>query len=132
MFTGIIERSLPLLSSTKGPSFPRLTLPNPWQDVKPGDSISPNGVCLTVAEMLHNTLGFDAIPETLSRTNLGLLQPQDRIHVERALLAGSRMDGHFLQGPVAPPAPLLETITTNNEFRLRLESPPEFASTSSP
>ena len=127
MFTGIIERSLPLLSATDGAGFRRLTVSNPWHDVKPGDSIALNGVCLTVAEMLHDTLGFDAIPETLSKTNLGLLRPQDLIHVERALRAGDRIDGHFVQGHVDTTAPLLETITANNEFRLRIESPVEFA-----
>jgi riboflavin synthase len=127
MFTGIIERSLPLISATDGTGFRRLTLPNPWPDVKIGDSIAINGVCLTVAEMSGDSLGFDAIPETLAKTNLGLLQPGDRVHVERALRVGDRMDGHFVQGHVDTTAALLETITANNEFRLRLESPASFA-----
>jgi riboflavin synthase len=145
MFTGIIERSLPLLSSTDGPGFRRLTLPNPWPDAKLGDSIALNGVCLTVAEItplppsspssiLHppsssppTSLAFDAIPETLKLTNLGLLAAGDPVHVERALRAGDRMDGHFVQGHVDATASLLEQITHHNEFRLKLETPPHLA-----
>lgn len=125
MFTGIVERSLPLISATDGTGFRRLTLPNPWPDVKLGDSIALNGVCLTVAEMADGTLGFDAIPETLKLTNLGLLNVGDPVHVERALRAGDRMDGHFVQGHVDATASLLEQITRHHEFRLKLETPPE-------
>lgn len=127
MFTGIIERSIPLLASTDGPGFRRLTLPNPWTDVKLGDSIAINGVCLTVAELSADSLGFDAIPETLNLTNLGMLKPGDPVHVERALVAGARMDGHFVQGHVDSTAALLETITRGDEFRLKLETPPQLA-----
>jgi riboflavin synthase len=125
MFTGIVERSLPLISATDGTGFRRLTLPNPWPDVKLGDSIALNGVCLTVAEMTDGTLGFDAIPETLRLTNLGQLRAGDPVHVERALRAGDRMDGHFVQGHVDATASLIEQVTHHNEFRLKLETPPE-------
>ena len=127
MFTGIVERSLPLISATDGTGFRRLTLTNPWPDVKLGDSIALNGVCLTVAEMADGTLGFDAIPETLKLTNLGLLKPGDPVHIERALRAGDRMDGHFVQGHVDATASLLEQITHHHEFRLKLETPPQLA-----
>jgi riboflavin synthase len=127
MFTGIIERSLPLISAADSTGFRRLTLPNPWPDVKIGDSVALNGVCLTVAEMFNQTLGFDAIPETLCKTNLGLLQPNDPVHVERALRAGDRIDGHFVQGHVDGTSLLLDTMTADDEFRLRLESPVDLA-----
>lgn len=127
MFTGIVERSLPLMAATDGPSFRRLTIQNVWPDVKAGDSIALNGVCLTVAEISAASLGFDVIPETLAKTNLGLLKPGDPIHIERAMLVGSRIDGHFVQGHVDATATLLEIITAKDEFRLKVETPANLA-----
>ena len=63
--------------------FVRLNLAAPWQDVKLGDSIAVNGVCLTVAEIQPALLGFDVIPETLSLTNLGLLAEEWDVQRQR-------------------------------------------------
>ena len=71
MFTGIVERSLSVASVSDGTGFRRINLPNPWNDVKPGESIAVNGVCLTMAEMDNGLLAFDIVPETLDKTNLG-------------------------------------------------------------
>ena len=63
-------------------------------------SIAINGVCLTVAELAPGEIGFDVIKETLDKTNLGLLSNGDHVNVERAMRAGDRIDGHFVQGHV--------------------------------
>src|SRR3954468_18195905 len=100
MFTGIVERTVRVASVSEGTGFVRLNLAVDWNDVKPGESVAVNGVCLTVAEIMPLLLGFDVIPETLSKTNLGLLVAGDPVNVERSLRVGDRIDGHFVQGHV--------------------------------
>lgn len=123
MFTGIIERTLRIASVVDGTGFIRLNLVAAWTDVKLGDSISINGVCLTVAEIEPNLLGFDVIPETLRKTNLGLLKANDEVNVERALRAGDRMDGHFVQGHVDATAKLVKQLGDENEWKLTVQPP---------
>jgi riboflavin synthase len=123
VFTGIIEQSVAVANIADGPRFRRITIPNPWADTRPGESISINGACLTVAEIAHERLGFDVVLETLSRTNLGLLKIADRVHLERALRVGDRIDGHFVQGHIDGTAKLLDK-QFDPDCRLRLENPP--------
>ena len=127
MFTGIVERTLRIASVAQGTGFVRLNLgmdwANTWTDVKLGDSIAVNGVCLTVAEIAPKLLGFDAIPETLAKTNLGLLTEGDEVNVERALRAGDRMDGHFVQGHVDATAKLVAQKGDDQEWRLTVMPP---------
>jgi riboflavin synthase len=125
MFTGIVERTIRVASVAKGTGFVRINLAAPWQDVKLGDSIAINGVCLTVAEMPPGLLGFDVIPETLSKTNLGLLAEGDAVNVERSLRVGDRMDGHFVQGHVDATARLIEQCADADEWRLTVQPPLE-------
>jgi riboflavin synthase len=132
MFTGIVERSLRVASVSDGTGFRRLNLPDVWNDVKLGESIAVNGVCLTVAEIESGLLAFDVVPETLSKTNLGLLEAGDRVHVERSMRVGDRVDGHFVLGHVDGGALLLESSGGSAgdggaEYRLRLELPSELA-----
>src|SRR5512132_635189 len=100
MFTGIVERTVHVAAISEGTGFVRLSLAAAWQEIKLGDSVAVNGVCLTVAELTPPTIGFDVIPETLRKTNLGLLKAGDLVNVERSLRAGDRIDGHFVQGHV--------------------------------
>jgi riboflavin synthase len=76
--------------------------------------------------MMEGSLGFDVVIETLSRTNLGLLSIGDRVHLERSLRVGDRIDGHFVQGHIDGTARLLDKQMTA-ECRLRLENPPELS-----
>lgn len=127
MFTGIIHKTSRVIGIATGPGFQRLTLETDWDNIRLGESIAVNGVCLTAAEYRPGEVGFDVVPETLSRTNLGLLRPNDHVHIERALRIGDAVDGHFVQGHVDGTARLLETITAGGEFRLKLQAPPELA-----
>lgn len=70
------------------------------QEAKNGDSISVNGVCLTICERTSDTFRFQAIPETLKRTNLGQLGVESRVNLERSITPLSRIGGHFVQGHV--------------------------------
>lgn len=126
MFTGIVEQSVAILNIADGPRFMRVTIANPWQDVRDGESIAINGCCLTVAEMMDGKIGFDVVSETLSRTNLGLLHNGDRVHVERSLRVGDRIDGHFVQGHIDGTAKLIDR-QMGSECRLRIENPPALA-----
>src|SRR5579862_615545 len=126
MFTGIIERTLTVIGLADGPGFKRLTLANPWTDLKPGESIAVNGCCLTVAEFSKSEIAFDVIPQTLSLTNIGFLNHGDNVNVERALRVGDRFDGHFVQGHVDGLAELLE-ITSEGPCRLKIRAPKHLA-----
>ena len=125
MFSGIVEKSVEVLAIQDGPKFRRLVLACDWPDVKHGESIAVNGVCLTIAEIAPGRIGFDAIAETLAKTNLGLIKAGDRVHVERALRASDRIDGHFVQGHVDGTARLVENIASPTEWRLVIECPRE-------
>jgi riboflavin synthase len=65
-----------------------------------GDSVSINGCCLTVVELAGTVAAFQAGTETLSKTNLGRLQPGDHVNLERSLPVEGRLGGHFVQGHV--------------------------------
>ncbi len=127
MFTGIVERSTRITSVAEGTGFRRINIASDWPDVKIGESIAINGVCLTVAEIGSGALAFDVIPETLSKTNLGLLKTGDRAHVERAMRVGDRIDGHFVQGHVDGSAVLRKSSVVDGETRLTVEPPASLA-----
>jgi len=103
MFTGIVEDIGTVTEikrrskeSTLSIAVNRIDL----NEVRPGDSISVNGACLTVTSLGGNTFTMDASRETLSRTNLGRLRAGSRVNLERSLRAGDRMGGHIVNGHV--------------------------------
>lgn len=102
MFTGLVEGMGVVESIRTQPPGMRLAieLGEHAQGVALGDSIAINGCCLTVVELRGSILGFDAVPETLSRTNLGRLTPGDVVNFERSLRVGDRMGGHFVTGHI--------------------------------
>lgn len=123
MFTGIIERTLPLAAATDDAALRKLAIANVWPDVVLGESIAVNGVCLTVASLDAGRVGFDVIHETLTRTNLGRLRPGDVVNIERSLRVGSRLDGHFVQGHVDGTGSLVAKTDGQAEWRYTIEVP---------
>lgn len=121
MFNGIIEETATVLNSIEGAKFRRLILNISWDDLRLGDSVAVNGVCLTVAEKSGTETHYDVIDETLQKTNLGQLQVGDSVHVERSLRVGDRIDGHFVQGHVDGVGLLIDQINNPVEWRLRIE-----------
>lgn len=101
MFTGIIEALCPVAELRRGAVWRlAIDLGDLADDVKLGDSIAINGVCLTVAELGGTRAAFDAIGETMGRTALARLAQGDRVNVERSLRVGDRLGGHFVAGHV--------------------------------
>jgi len=102
MFTGIIEELGSLKGISMGGKSARLSVGagTVTEDVKLGDSIAVNGVCLTVVEFDTSGFSADVMAETLRRTNLGELKPGDRVNLERALRPSDRLGGHIVSGHI--------------------------------
>lgn len=103
MFTGIIQKTGTVTGFDRLPDGAgRLALDcDPWADgLKLGESISTNGVCLTVTSVQHRIVVFDLLAETIDRTNLGELGKGDLVNLERALRVGDALGGHFVTGHV--------------------------------
>ncbi len=104
MFTGIIECLGKVTDVRKYENGNQdMTLHAPFvEELVLGQSISHNGVCLTVVELdfMQKTYNVTAVEETLSRTNLGTLLMGDFVNLERCMLANGRFDGHIVQGHV--------------------------------
>lgn len=90
-----------------------------------GDSISINGVDLTVIEMSADSFGSDATLETLKRSTLGEVKVGDRVNLERALAVGERLGGHMVQGHVDGTARLVSVTPEGNSYRMRFRFPRE-------
>jgi len=88
-----------------------------------GDSVAVNGCCLTVINFGEGALTFDAIPETLDRTNLGDLCAGDRVNLERPLAASARLDGHFVQGHIDGVGTILSLTPDENAVIIEIEAP---------
>ncbi len=78
----------------------QIELPQFARELKNGDSLSVEGVCLTVVDIKGDVAGFDVSHETLKRSTLGELRPGDKVNLEMALAVGDRLGGHFVQGHV--------------------------------
>jgi riboflavin synthase len=102
MFSGIIEElgQIEKISRRGNVTLFEIEADKVCLDTKTGDSISVNGVCLTVIKNENNFLSFEVIPGTIKITNLGLLKIKDRVNLERALKVGDRVSGHFVSGHI--------------------------------
>ena len=101
MFTGIIETIGKVVDLKREDSNLHLTIQSSIShELKIDQSVSHNGVCLTVVDVNANTHRVTAIDETLKKTNLGALQIGDEVNLERCTKVGDRFDGHIVQGHV--------------------------------
>jgi riboflavin synthase len=102
MFTGLVEEIGTMEGSVNGEKSMKLTLKASkiLENIKTGDSISTNGVCLTVTSFTNNTFTVDVMPETMRKTNLGKLRPGSLVNLERALKVNDRLGGHIVSGHV--------------------------------
>ena len=101
MFTGIIETLGEITKLEKEGSNLHITVDAALtQELKIDQSVAHNGVCLTVVSLEGSTYTVTAIEETLQKTSLGNLKVGDTVNLERAMILGSRLDGHIVQGHV--------------------------------
>lgn len=101
MFSGIVEEYAEVVSLEKEQENLHLTLKCSFVgELKIDQSVSHNGVCLTVVSLSEETYTVTAMKETLERSNLGLLKKGDRVNVERSMPMNGRLDGHIVQGHV--------------------------------
>lgn len=101
MFSGIVEEMATVVAIRKEHENIHFTLKCSFtNELKIDQSISHNGVCLTVVDIDKDCYTVTAMKETLDRSNLGLLKPGDKVNVERSMKMDGRLDGHIVQGHV--------------------------------
>ncbi len=101
MFSGIVEEMATVVAIRKEHGNIHFTLKCSFtNELKIDQSISHNGVCLTVVDIDNDCYTVTAMKETLDRSNLGLLKPGDKVNVERSMKMDGRLDGHIVQGHV--------------------------------
>lgn len=101
MFSGIVEETATVVSLQKDQDNLHITLACSFTgELKIDQSVSHNGVCLTVVKKEGNTYTVTAIRETLEKSNLGLLLVGDEVNLERSMRMDGRLDGHIVQGHV--------------------------------
>lgn len=129
MFTGIVEHAGRVLGVDLARDVARLRIDvGPLAEgVRLGDSVAVNGACLTVAAIDGAALRFDAVRETLERTALGALRAGDRVHLERAMRADGRFDGHIVQGHVDGIGRVRALARDGDDVRLDVDCEPGFA-----
>ena len=101
MFSGIVEETATVVKLVKEKDNLHITLECSFvNELKIDQSISHNGVCLTVVDITDTAYTVTAIQETLIKSNLGLLQIGDKVNLERSTKLDGRLDGHMVQGHV--------------------------------
>ena len=130
MFTGIIEELGEVIRLTdSGNDSAVLAVRGPLvtSDAKHGDSISVNGVCLTVIDNVDGVFTADVMGETLRRSSLGALEVGGQVNLERAAALGSRLGGHLVQGHVDGVARIVAREPAADWEVVRFSLPPALA-----
>jgi len=130
MFSGIVEEMATVVAIEKVQGNVHLTLSCSFTDeLKIDQSVSHNGVCLTVVKKTDQTYTVTAIRETLERSNLGLLKVGDQVNLERSMLMNGRLDGHIVQGHVDQTAVCANVVEAEGSwyYTFEYEFVPEMA-----
>jgi riboflavin synthase len=128
MFTGIIETLGQVIAAeTQGDNLELTIQSTLAPELKVDQSVSHNGVCLTVTEITPTTFKTVAVKETLQKTNLGLLKAGQLVNLERAMVFNHRIDGHIVQGHVDGTGSCLSVTEQNGSWLYRFGYPPHFA-----
>lgn len=127
VFTGIVEEVGRVASLRAKPQAMELTITCSLvlEDVKRGDSISINGVCLTVSAFTHNTFTVDVIPETVKTSTMSELKSGSRVNLERAMPANGRFGGHFVSGHIDGTGVIRSVKKESNALTKVIEVEPE-------
>ncbi|WP_257347804.1 riboflavin synthase [Pseudalkalibacillus decolorationis] len=123
MFTGIIEE-VGTIHSVRHSSTSyevKINANKVLEDVKLGDSISVNGICLTVTSFTSTSFTVDVMPETLSSTNLNHLTTNQPVNLERAMAAGGRFGGHFVSGHIDGVGQIVKRAPKHNAIYYKIK-----------
>ncbi len=131
MFSGIVEEAAPVVKIEKEKDNIHITMRCSFaHELKIDQSISHNGVCLTVVRKEGDTYTVTAIRETLDKTNLGLLKPGDKVNLERSTRLDGRLDGHMVQGHVDLTATCISVREAEGSWYYTFEYEPKSPGTS--
>lgn len=126
VFTGLIEEvgTIDSIAVTERSSKLTIRAAAVLEDVRLGDSIAVNGVCLTVTSFSASRFQADVMPETWRVTALSSLKPGMRVNLERALQLGDRLGGHLVLGHVDGTGKILSKKTDSNAVRFAIQAKP--------
>ncbi len=124
MFTGIIVEMGDAVAVERKGSIAQLLLNSKEviKDAKIGDSVSVNGTCLTIVEIIGTAMKFDLSDETMRSTNLGSLKPGDSVNLEPSLRPDSRLGGHFVSGHVDDIGRIKSKVKMGDAFKVEIEA----------
>lgn len=125
MFTGIVEEVGTVKNKTSINGGYRFSIEAEivMEDLRTGDSINVEGVCQTVVELSIGVFSIESVGETLEKTTIGYLQPNQKVNLERPLSPSSRMGGHFVQGHVNGTANITQWYPRGENYFLEVELP---------
>lgn len=125
MFTGLIEDLGIVRQLQNGSNSGLITVATglPMAEIRLGESIAVNGVCLTVTHFGGGNFSADVSPESLSRSTLGELKPGNKVNLERALRLSDRLGGHFVSGHVDGVGEVIERFQDRNAVRFTIRMP---------
>ena len=128
MFTGIIQEVGKIKSvSPKGKAkLLTITSIKLIDEIKPGDSVCVNGVCLTVIEKSKNYFKVEAVEETIKKTNLGKLRNEDPVNLELALKLGERIGGHIVTGHIDTTGKIKKIKKLQKSWLFEINFPKQF------
>jgi riboflavin synthase len=122
MFSGIIEEAAVVTDLNQEGGNLNLSLKCSFtKELKIDQSVSHNGVCLTVVNIDNDVYTVTAIQETLDKTNLGLLKIGDEVNIERSMPMNGRLDGHIVQGHVDQTACCMDVQEVDGSWRYTFE-----------
>ncbi len=128
MFTGIIEEQGTLVEVlSQGTNLDFWIRASMAGELRPEQSVSHDGICLTVVEQNEESYRVSLVQQTLSLTTAGKWKPGYKINLERALRLGDRLDGHWVQGHVDGKALCIHRENRDGSYVFRFELPAEFA-----
>jgi riboflavin synthase len=128
MFTGIIQELGSVQNIDRVGNIYKLDIRSNiiYKDVRIGDSVAVNGVCLTATAKKKDVLSFDMMAETIRNTNFAGLKSNDKVNLERPLKAGETLDGHFVLGHIDCAAVIKNIRKIGDDFMINIAFPDGF------
>jgi riboflavin synthase len=125
VFTGIVRELGLVVEAEEAGGGRVLTVRAPATAARTrvGDSIAVDGCCLTATEITDGTMRFHAVPETIARSTLGTLEPDEEVNVEPAIRAGEELGGHYVQGHVDAVGRIRSVEAEGQGLRVVVEAP---------